>query len=193
MPWEKQYDETKVLEQAMLTFWAQGYAGTSISDLVTATGINRGSLYNAYDDKHDLFMAALRHYDRCHRADYLAEAARANPPRDAILAVFEGAARPLCDETVPGGCLLVNTALEMSPHDPEVAAFVTASLEEVESFFREMIEKARLLGERAGEGPPAALAKTLLGLLLGLRVLARSKQDQSTLQAVVTEARRLLA
>ncbi len=193
MPWEKQYDETAVLERAMLTFWTQGYAATSISDLVAATGINRGSLYNAYADKHALFLAALGHYDRRYRADFLTQAAKNNAPKEAILAVFESAALAGGDEKRPGGCLLVNTALELSPHDPDVAAFVKASLEEVESFFCEMIEAARGQGDGAGKGDAATLAKTLLGLLLGLRVLARSKQDRTTLDAVVAQARTLLA
>jgi len=193
MPWEKQYDEAKVLERAMMAFWAQGYAATSVSDLVAATGVNRGSLYNAYSDKRDLFMAALRHYDRRHRADFLAETAKARAPREAILSVFESAAAASEDKTRPGGCLLVNTALELSPHDPEVATFIRASLEAVERFFREMIEAARERGEFAGRGDSATLAKTLLGLLLGLRVLARSRQDRATLDAVVAQAEDLLS
>ncbi|MCP4983221.1 MAG: helix-turn-helix transcriptional regulator, partial [Gammaproteobacteria bacterium] len=64
MPWQKNYNETNVLEKAMYTFWAHGYEATSMNDLVKATGINRGSIYNAFPNKHALFMSALTHYDR---------------------------------------------------------------------------------------------------------------------------------
>ncbi|MGI9452457.1 MAG: TetR/AcrR family transcriptional regulator, partial [Geminicoccaceae bacterium] len=51
MPWDKQYDEADVLDRAMAAFWANGYEATSINDLVAATGINRGSIYAAFEDK----------------------------------------------------------------------------------------------------------------------------------------------
>ncbi len=71
MPWGKNYNEAQVLEKAMHAFWARGYEATSMQDLVEATGINRGSIYAAYTNKHTLFMSALRHYDNVHRVDYL--------------------------------------------------------------------------------------------------------------------------
>ena len=111
MPWEKSYDETEVLDGAMHAFWARGYAGTSVADLVAATGINRGSLYAAFTGKRGLFLSALEHYDDRHRARFLDEIARTHAPREAIIEAFRRAAAPADD--VPPGCLLVNTALEL--------------------------------------------------------------------------------
>ena len=71
MPWEKQYNETEVLERAMNAFWTHGYQATSMSDLVEATGINRGSIYAGFSDKRTLFIKALRYYDKHYRADFL--------------------------------------------------------------------------------------------------------------------------
>jgi len=64
MPWQKCYNENEVLDNAMKAFWSKGYEATSLRDLVKATGINRGSLYNAFPGKRALFMRALDHYDR---------------------------------------------------------------------------------------------------------------------------------
>ncbi|HSH40807.1 MAG TPA: helix-turn-helix domain-containing protein, partial [Arenicellales bacterium] len=58
----KAFDETEVLERAMTLFWRKGYEATSIQELVTHTGIQRGSLYATYGDKRRLFLAALDHY-----------------------------------------------------------------------------------------------------------------------------------
>ena len=63
MPRPKAYDATEVLERAMRAFWAHGYEGNFMSDLVDATGINRSSLYTAYADKHALFTESLRYFD----------------------------------------------------------------------------------------------------------------------------------
>ena len=60
MPWQKNYDETEVLEKATRAFWTHGYEATSMGDLVKATGINRGSMYAAFPSKRDLFLQVLK-------------------------------------------------------------------------------------------------------------------------------------
>ena len=192
MPWEKQYNEKEVLDRAMHAFWARGYADTSIGDLVEATGINRGSLYAAYSDKRSLFIAALRHYDKLHRHDFLARFAQEHAPADAIIALFDLAASTVGPGENPTGCLLINTAIELSPHDAEIAGLIQASFDEVERFFRKMIESAKRNRTISPSAPPGETAKALLGLFLGLRVLARSNADETTKQAVVAQAKRIL-
>lgn len=190
MPWEKQYSEDEALESAARLFWRKGYAAASVSDIVAATGVNRGSLYAAYDGKRGLFMKALKRYDKKYRQDFLAETARRRPPAGAILATFEAAAKGV--EGAPEGCLMVNTALEMSPHDPEIADFVKDSLGEVERFFRYMIEAGQGAGDLDENIEAAETASRLLGLFLGLRVMHRSGMPKSARDAVVGQARELI-
>jgi len=192
VPFEKQYNETEIVERAMRAFWAHGYEGTSIGDLVTATGINRGSLYSAYDGKRSLFIAALRHYDHIHRARFLENTTARFAPKEAIIAVFEAAAACVANNEQPGGCLQVNTALELSPHDPEIASLVQAGFNEVEAFFVSMIEDAQRNKTMRNSIEPKTTAKALLGLFLGLRVLARSNADKTTRDAVTSQVRMML-
>jgi len=192
MPWQKSYDETEVLERAMHAFWAHGYEATSMNDLVAATGINRGSIYAAFDGKRALFLRALKHYDKIHRADHLARIADSHGPKDAILAAFEGAAAQTGGAGSPGGCLVVNTVLELSPHDPEVRDLVDRSLRDVEDFFFERIEAAKTDGSLPRTTAARETAQALLGLFLGLRVLTRGKRRTDAAQAIVRQARALL-
>lgn len=192
MPWEKAFNETDVLERAMLAFWTQGYEATSMSDLVAATGINRGSIYTAFTSKRKLFLQALRHYDRLYRKDYLEHVAQTQSPKEAITAVFEEAARRPRKHAIPGGCLLVNTALELSPHDPEVRAFIDASFKAVEDFFFRMIEAGKREGTVAQAISSRETAQALLGLFLGLRVLTRAKPRRAAIEAIVSQARAML-
>ena len=46
----------------MDAFWAKGYEATSMAELCTCTCLHKGSLYQAFGDKHALFMDALKHY-----------------------------------------------------------------------------------------------------------------------------------
>ena len=190
MPWEKQYDRDDVLERATVAFWRHGYEGTSVADLVAATGLHKGSLYAGFGGKRALFAAALRHYDKRYRQDFLQELQAKPSPRAAILEAFCAAAEPRADR--PPGCLTVNTALEMAPHDSEARAWVQDSFDGLSAFFHACATAARDKGEIAPDLDPDAVATTLLGLFLGLRVLARSGAEQAMRTALITQAEAIL-
>ena len=190
MPWEKKYDADKVTEAAMRHFWAQGYKGSSVSDLVAATGINRASLYNGFGEKRGLFLQSLRRYDRRERAAFLDRLARDLPPRDAIAAAFAAAASGRDD--APAGCLLVNTALELAPHDPEMQALVNSAFDGVQSFFRDRIRAAQRDGTVPAGIDAQPAAQTLLGLFLGLRVLQRAGAPAVARDGLARQAMQML-
>lgn len=187
MPWEKQFDSEQVLDRAMQAFWAHGYEATSVADLVSATGINRGSLYAAFTDKHTLFVRALERYDLEHRRRFLEDIAAHHAPREAIVETF----RRVVDAALGGrnrnGCLLVNTAMELSPHDPEVERIVRAGLEDVEAFFQSMIEAGKADGSIPAGVASTETAQMLLSLFLGLRVITRSRPDKALMNTIVAQ------
>lgn len=188
MPWEKSYNEEDVLNRAMEAFWAHGYEATSMNDLVKATGINRGSMYAAFTDKRTLFIRALTHYDQQHRDDYLRHVRSSNSPRAAIIQAFKDAIAATGDGTNRRGCLLVNTSLELSPHDSEIDDIVRSSFAGVEAFFAQNIENGQKTGEIDPKLNAAETGRALLGMFLGLRVLARSKPAEGVLTAILAQA-----
>jgi len=192
MPWEKQFDPEAALAKAMQTFWARGYDATSMADLVEEMGVNRGSLYATFGDKHSLFIRALRRYDAVHRQAWTAALSERNAPREAILAAFEDAIAATVDGGSRDGCLLVNTALELSPHDEEVAAIVAEAMTGMETFFRTMIERGQSAGDIPADIPPGRTASALLSLFIGLRVLSRSRPEAPLLRAVADQAAAML-
>ena len=86
------------------------------------------------------------------------------------------------------GCLLVNTALELSPHDPEISEIVREGLAEMEGFFRRMVAKGQTAGEIPAGLNAAETARALLGLFIGLRVLSRSRPEKALLRAIARQA-----
>jgi TetR/AcrR family transcriptional repressor of nem operon len=90
------------------------------------------------------------------------------------------------------GCLLINSALEVSPHDPELGAVIAERLGEIESFFLRSIKAAQADGTVPRDRNAKDTARLLLGVLLGLRVLARSKPDRALLEGVARPAIALL-
>ena len=193
MPWEKQFDSDEVLGKAMQAFWAKGYEATSLQDLVACMGINRGSLYATFGDKRRLFLQALRRYDRLHRVDWVEGLCAGKAPKAAILAVFDGAIDMALRGGSRDGCLLVNTAQELSPHDPEVAAIVEASLAGMEAFFREKVGAGKVIGEIPDKVEATQAGRALLGLLVGLRVLSRSRPEPALLRALRRQAEEIVS
>ena len=124
MPWEKQFGVVEVLDSAMQAFWVHGYEATSVQDLVERTGVNRASLYATYGDKHDLFLAALRHYRETRLHLFVTELELRYSPVDAVRRLFQAFVDQVAVQGLNQGCFLANTALELAAHDPEAAAIV---------------------------------------------------------------------
>lgn len=192
MPWEKQFSVDEALSKALAVFWARGYEATSVQDLVESMAINRGSLYATFGDKRSLFIQALRHYDLQYREAWVAALKRSHGPKDAIIAAFQSVADGTLEGGSRDGCLLVNTALELSPHDSQIAEIVSGAFAEMEGFFRDNIERAQANGETSAERDAAETARALLSLFIGLRVLSRSRPEPPLLHAVVRQASALL-
>lgn len=191
MPREKAFDADQALARAMEAFWARGYEATSMRDLVDCMGVNRGSLYATFGDKRNLFLLALRRYDAMHRRHWLRNLAEERGPKDAILAVFQGAVDAVVNGGSRDGCLLVNTAVERSAHDEEIEGIIARSFKEIQTFFRDMLRKAQTAGEIPETVDCCERADALLALLLGLRVLVRSRPERGLLRSVFRQAEAL--
>lgn len=188
MPWEKTFDVTETLGKAMHAFWSRGYEATSMQDIVDCTGINRGSLYATYGDKRSIFLAALRMYDEKVRRRLLADLEAHCPPREAIRQVLMAFVADVSGARDNKGCLLVNTALELAPHDPEIRRIVANSQREIEAFFTRTITRAQSLGEISASVNPSLTARGLLASLIGIVVLTRSRPELALLHGIVDDA-----
>ena len=192
MPWEKSFDKESTLAKAMEAFWVRGYEATSMQDLVDCMGIGRGSLYATFGDKRSLFIQALQLYDSRHRRDWTSRLSELHSGRSAIMAVFDGVIVAVVDGGCRNGCLLMNTALELSTHDEEIGEIVNRCLVHMEAFFVEQLERAKANGEVSPELCSDEIAKTLLALLVSLRVFTRARPDPDLLRTVAGRAEALL-
>ncbi len=193
MPWEKSFDESDVIEQAMQVFWEKGYAATSISDITEATGIKRGSLYNAFDGKDDLFMRGLLKYDIEQRRKLLCELDTIDDPREAISKFFDRVVQHSLIDEEKKGCLLVNTSLEYPQHNAEVQKVVSDAFKEIAAFFEKQIKRGQERGDIPEAVEPRPTAKALIALLVGIRVMGRGTLGKAALQQIAEQSKRLLS
>ena len=179
--------------KAVRLFWRQGYVATSIQDLVEHLGISRSALYATFGGKRALFLRALAHYNRVFREEAFTELVEsAASPRQAILDIFRAASATVLEAGSRDGCLLVNTALELAPHDRESEEIVRQAFTGMEALLRALIEQGQASGEISRELSATLAARGLLGLFLGLRVLARSRPEESLLRSIERQADALL-
>jgi TetR/AcrR family transcriptional repressor of nem operon len=187
----REFDEHAVLEAVVECFWTGGYEATSVKDLVAKTGITAASLYNAYGDKRRLFRTAL---DRYVEGSVAARMRRceALPPREAIEAFFDEILSRSLHDREHKGCMLVNSALELAPHDSEFQEIIAGVLHHLENFFLSCIKSGQATGTISGALPAPTLARHLLGVLIGVRVLARVRPERALLKGVIAPALALL-
>ena len=184
MPWEKNFDVDATLTKAMHAFWAHGYEATSMQDLVTATGINRASIYATYGDKRAIFLGALKKYDIDVRGRMFERLGDSTPPDRAIATVFD---RFIDQTNVPQGnwgCFIVNTALELAAHDSEIALLVNSAQDDIEAFFLAMIRNGQQTGVFAPDRDAGRLAHQALASMMGMLVMIRSRPDPEALRSI---------
>jgi TetR/AcrR family transcriptional regulator, transcriptional repressor for nem operon len=170
----KQFDPDVAVEQAMQVFWRNGYAATTPQDLVDALGIGKGSLYNAFGSKHDLFERALQRY-REDQADALARVLDQPGP---VKPRLRAALQFIVDSNFAGrhrrGCLAVNTAAELAGSDQQAAGQVRRMFDRTEAAFRAAIEEGQRSGEISADLDARAAGSLLLNTVVGMQLLAKA-------------------
>jgi TetR/AcrR family transcriptional repressor of nem operon len=166
----REFDEQRALEAAMDEFWKKGYESTSLTDLCCCTGLHKGSLYQAFGDKHQLFMRSLNHYADREFREVADVALQQDSPLDSIRALV----RTVCDHAAEGrGCLMINSMVELAPHDPEVRDMLALEGQRRIGVMTELLTKAQELGEIRAELDPLRLAQQLMVGLAGSAALVK--------------------
>ncbi len=185
----RQYDPERALADAAAAFWKQGYAATSLDDLVAATGMNRPSLYAAFGDKRDLYLGTLKRYQQQSRA-IGAQITADDPSLRVFLKRFYDAALDIYLESgeTARGCYSISTAPAQAVTDPAVRDFLAASITGTDAFVAKQVEKARERGEVPIDADPQALAQLATAALHTIAIRARVGVPRKQLKAVAAAA-----
>lgn len=176
------FNEDRAVDASMRAFWASGYEATSTEDLCAATGMGRGSVYNAFGGKHKLFERALSRYMDGKNASLDELLAGESPIREKVRMLLWQAIDPPADE--PAGCLVVNSMVELAPRDPAVAAMLNRDYERRWRALRDAFDASRRAGEITMSREPGNLAHLVIATITSLRVMARAGADRAALEAV---------
>lgn len=165
----REFDVEDVLDAAMQAFWAKGYEATSLTDLVAATGLLKGSLYQAFGDKHSLFLQSLNRYlEAMHRQknEILQQAAT---PLEGIQNVLHRLIDMVDgDSACPKGCMAINTLIELAPHDRKVQQIMDDHIGNMRKSMEKTVQQAQAAGQIGSDRSPEVLAALLLTFMVGL-------------------------
>lgn len=189
----KEFDPDAALQSALELFWRRGYEATSMADLVEHLGIGRASMYATFGNKRELYLKALDRYNEHRDPGLLRELSQPGPALPAVRTVVRRfAAEASVGDQRLNGCFVTNTAAELGAHDPVAARKVEASWTQIETLLHSALTRAQAQGELPADRDPRTLARMLLVLMQGLRVVGKASQDPGRVRDAAEQALTLL-
>jgi AcrR family transcriptional regulator len=177
------FDADYALDEAMEVFWRHGYEGATIAQLTEAMGINPPSLYAAFGSKEGLLKAALDRYS-ARRAAWMEEILGAPTAREVAERMLVGIADTQTDPANPPGCLLVQGGLACGTGSENVPFELAVRRTQTEDQLRDRFVRAKAEGDLKETTDPAALARYLSAVTVGMGVMASSGADREALRQV---------
>lgn len=182
----REFDEEQVLDAAMRAFWDNGYEATSLADLVSVTGLHKGSLYQAFGDKHSLFIQTLNRYllNMRHHKNQILEGA--DSPLAGIRAMLHGFINMSESYTnCPQGCMAVKMLSEMAPHDAEVKRIMEDHKANMRASMEKRLAEAQAQGDLGRDKSPQMITALLMIFMDGLATQATGQMNVEQAHAVL--------
>jgi TetR/AcrR family transcriptional repressor of nem operon len=170
----KEFSPDDAIEKAMQVFWHKGYEATSMEDLLSAMDLNRGSLYDTFGDKRQLFMKVMDRYCTTFVGPKFSLLDQPGPAIPALRRFIHGMIEGALADPQRRGCLIANTVMELAPHEKEIAGTLRQALKMAEDTFFKVLVRAKLQGELKHDKNPRALAGFLTTMMQGTIVMIKA-------------------
>jgi TetR/AcrR family transcriptional repressor of nem operon len=177
----RQFDESEALDKALSLFWQKGFSQTTMQDLAEATGVQRGSLYNAYRDKETLFLRVFGVY-RDKYVDQLRKALDKPALRQALESFFGFIIKSMRTGAPTRGCLSTKTAVGVEELDKPMRSAIRDLLDEIEACLYERLSQPGE-AERLALSPREA-ARLIVLHTRGLVVIERVYGDEARMRSM---------
>lgn len=172
------FNPDQALEKVRDLFWQNGYEGTSMADLLEATGLSRSSIYETFGDKETLFVKTLQGYREAAISALTAfvENAQGHPRED--LRILMEAHFPLVPDHGQKGCYMVNAGVELGPRQPQWKADYLRHQDRIAGFYARLIARAQAQDLLKTSLSPEELGHLLYSLVTGLQAKQRVQPDR---------------
>ncbi len=186
-------DPEQALDAAMQAFWDKGYEATSLSDLMSATGLHKGSLYQTFGDKHALFIASLKRYlEQIYQCQKEAIAAAETPLDGLLMSLFSMQDKYNDGPSAHCGCMAVNSIIELSPHDDEVRSVLDNHYQRMVGLLQQVIQNTIDAGQSSLKQPVETTCMLMMTIVAGLATMRKSFMTIDEAKGALIEQLRLL-
>lgn len=192
MPRQKEFNPADAIEKAMQVFWHKGYGATSMEDLLTAMNLNRGSLYDTFGDKRQLFMKVIDRYCTTFVGSNFSLLDQPSPALQTLRRFIRGMIEGGLADPQRRGCLIANTIMELAPHEQDIAEKVCQAMQMGEDAFLKILARAKEQGELAKDKDPRALARFLVTMMQGTIVMIKAGASAATVKQTAETALSIL-
>jgi TetR/AcrR family transcriptional repressor of nem operon len=184
----REFDEDQVLDAAMEIFWLQGYESTSMKDLLAATGLHKGSLYQAFGDKHSLFIRSLRRYMDRFLQEMAVEIETADSGLQALRSIMNVSIGKGCHGTEGNaGCMALNTLADKGTEDPDILAALQESYGKRMQMISGAVARAQAEGSLRTDWTPERIATMISVMSTGTVAAVRGPLDVETAHTLVDD------
>ncbi|MEM9142485.1 MAG: TetR/AcrR family transcriptional regulator [Bacteroidota bacterium] len=192
MPRIVEFKEEEVLRSAMVVFWEKGYSGTSMQDLVDATGLNRSSLYNSFGSKLALYQETLRRYAKETGTVFQKALLKAQNPLEAVQFIFEGFLPEILDKARGKGCFAPNCKAEMANQEDNIKQWLLRMQEDSLNLFTDLIAEGQKQGLFNKDQGARDYAYYVFSAFQGFRMTGILVKDETILLNIIASTIQVL-
>jgi TetR/AcrR family transcriptional regulator, transcriptional repressor for nem operon len=181
-----------IIEKTAPLFNTKGYDGTTLSDLTEATGLTKGALYGNFYNKDEIAEAAFRYSIGKVKMMIKSEVQKAPTYKARLLALLEFFAAYVYKPPIPGGCPLLNTAIEADDYRTSMRKVVTAELLSTVNYIAELLNNGVEEGEFSSGIDPKALAYTFFCSVEGALMFSRVERSREPMDIIIKHCKNIL-
>lgn len=181
-----------IVEKTAPLFNQKGFDGTSLNDLTEATGLTKGALYGNFSDKDEIATAAFRYSVRKMKDTIKSRVDTATSNKEKLILLLEFFAEYVFKPPVPGGCPLLNTAIEADDHRTAMRRLVAAELVQTVDFITALLKKGVRAGEFKKDINARHLAYTFFCSVEGALMFSRVERSKEPMSIIVNHCKRIL-
>lgn len=167
-----------MVERAVDFFWAKGFRGAGMADLLKHLGMGRQSFYDTFGSKRGLYFRAIERYRSCRLGKVLEQLAGPGSPLGNVRKAVRFFEELALDKGMRG-CFVANALLEAAGDDEEMRKFLQETLGMLEEGYYKALVRAREQGELAEHKSPRAIARALTNASIGLAATGRLGQGRA--------------
>jgi AcrR family transcriptional regulator len=181
-----------ILGKAAALFNSRGYFGASMSDVMNATGLEKGGIYNHFPSKDQLALEAFDFAFQTSSAEVMRHLNMHEKAIDKLMAFIDAFMTIAANPPIPGGCPLLNSAVESDDGHPEMKLRVMKAMDVVLCTVEGLVRKGIQEGDIQQSTDAQLVARTFIATLEGGIMLTRLYTDLTYMDSVAISLRNLI-